>query len=240
MLTEMILSDIEALNAMITLANDTQNSNAFKCILDNYGKIYDQCINNAFLNHTLVEKRDLLSRSEAMGIGNVYTYMQTILNQVGGKATILQNQRNETYITPYFSEIRKHIIQAIRGARYFIWIAVAWFTDNEIYSELLAKKNEGINVQVLTLDIDGNKDRYGNFVLSFKGQIEAHYFKDYKKGKENLHHKFCVIDSEHVITGSYNWSNGAVKNMEDVIFIHDSETAKQYMEQYISIKRISI
>ncbi|MEO4055095.1 hypothetical protein [Solibacillus sp. CAU 1738] len=35
-----------------------------------------------------------------------------------------------------FDGIKDTIIQGIREAKYTIWIAVAWFTDNEIYNEL--------------------------------------------------------------------------------------------------------
>jgi len=40
----------------------------------------------------------------------------------------------------HFEEIRQTIIQAVRSAKYSIWVAVAWFTDEEIFKELLIKK----------------------------------------------------------------------------------------------------
>lgn len=39
-----------------------------------------------------------------------------------------------------FNEIKDTIIQGIRNAKYTIWVAVAWFTDNEIFEELMLRK----------------------------------------------------------------------------------------------------
>lgn len=40
----------------------------------------------------------------------------------------------------YFNEIQDTIIQGIRNAKYLIWVAVAWFTDRNIFEELKIKK----------------------------------------------------------------------------------------------------
>ncbi len=49
-----------------------------------------------------------------------------------------------------FSEIKDTIIQGIRSAKYTLWIAVAWFTDEEIFKELISRKNEGVNIRIIT------------------------------------------------------------------------------------------
>ena len=42
----------------------------------------------------------------------------------------------------FFSEIKDTIIQGIRNAKSLIWCAVAWITDDDIYNELLQKKEQ--------------------------------------------------------------------------------------------------
>ena len=50
----------------------------------------------------------------------------------------------------FFSEIKDTIIQGIRNAKYLIWCAVAWITDDDIYNEILLKRNNGIQIRILT------------------------------------------------------------------------------------------
>ena len=56
----------------------------------------------------------------------------------------------------FFSEIKDTIIQGIRNAKYLIWYAVAWITDDDIYNELLQKRNNGIQIRILTSDEPSN------------------------------------------------------------------------------------
>ncbi|MFM6017587.1 MAG: phospholipase D-like domain-containing protein [Dolichospermum sp.] len=62
-------------------------------------------------------------------------------------------------INAHFNEeITKAIIEQIELAKFIIWVAVAWFTDRELFEKLLAKKNEGVNVQLIIIDDDINKN----------------------------------------------------------------------------------
>lgn len=48
-----------------------------------------------------------------------------------------------------------------------------------------------------------------------------------------MHNKFCVIDNQVVITGSYNWSDNAeFKNDENVTVEHDPKQATKYSVEY--------
>ena len=53
------------------------------------------------------------------------------------------------------------------------------------------------------------------------------------KNKYFLHHKVFIIDNETVITGSFNPSSaGEYKNDENIVIIHNKETAKKYLEEF--------
>ena len=39
-----------------------------------------------------------------------------------------------------FDRIQDVIVQGIRDAKYLIWVAVAWFSNDVLYQELLKKK----------------------------------------------------------------------------------------------------
>jgi hypothetical protein len=51
-----------------------------------------------------------------------------------------------------------------------------------------------------------------------------------------MHNKFCIIDAETIITGSYNWTNKAQLNDENILVIKDNhELAQQFMQEFDSI-----
>ena len=48
-----------------------------------------------------------------------------------------------------------------------------------------------------------------------------------------MHHKFCVIDNQKVITGSYNWSDNAEnKNDENAAVMYDYDRASDYSVEF--------
>ena len=48
-----------------------------------------------------------------------------------------------------FDAIQEEVIQGIRDAKFIIWVAVAWFSNEAIYQELLAKKKQGLNIRII-------------------------------------------------------------------------------------------
>ena len=52
-----------------------------------------------------------------------------------------------------------------------------------------------------------------------------------------MHNKFCVIDLEKVIHGSYNWTNKAQYNNETISIIDNRLEAKKFAEQFLKIKQ---
>lgn len=68
----------------------------------------------------------------------------------------------------FFSEIKDTIIQGIRNAKYLIWCAVAWITDDDIYNELLKKRNNGIQIRILTSDEPSNSRLLKNLCDNFE------------------------------------------------------------------------
>ncbi len=114
-----------------------------------------------------------------------------------------------------FYDIQKSIILQIRKAENEILICVPWLTDVEILNELILKLNEGLGVELLLLNDDSNrtKSEYYNKIVARGGKV---FLVD--KGDDGgiMHNKFCLIDRNVLINGSYNWSNNAKKNDENV------------------------
>ncbi|ASI36213.1 phosphatidylserine synthase [Exiguobacterium sp. N4-1P] len=129
----------------------------------------------------------------------------------------------------HFEEIRQTIIQAIRSAKYTIWVAVAWFTDEEIYKELLIKKEIGLNIRIITSNEPTNRTLIARLENNFD-------LKKYPQVRFNrMHSKFCVIDLEYVLHGSYNWSFNATGNVETLATALDKDFVNKFAEKFIKL-----
>lgn len=131
-----------------------------------------------------------------------------------------------------FDEIKENIIQGIRNAKYTIWAAVAWITDNDIFSELMLRKIAGVNIRIITSDEESNqyliKKLESNFEV-VKVPLKGAYLSN------RLHDKFCIIDFEFVMHGSYNWSKNAIKNEETLATALDRDFVKKFSDEFMRI-----
>lgn len=128
-----------------------------------------------------------------------------------------------------FEQIREEIIQGIRIAKYVIWVSVAWFTDRAIYEELLLKKKEGLQVRVITSDTSNNVKLKNELISEFDALFVSG-FGAY--GRNLMHNKFCIVDFEFVMHGSYNWSLAAEYNEETWITSVDKELVADFAEGF--------
>ena len=134
----------------------------------------------------------------------------------------------------YFSDIRKEIILRLKSAQKEVKIAMAWFTSAELFDELIECCRRGVSVNLLLLDDAINWMYYApDFnVLKDAGANIRIVSRDYGM----LHHKFCVIDQQLIITGSYNWTYYAeTRNIENVVIINDALLATSYLGEFDAI-----
>ncbi|MDR2212225.1 MAG: phospholipase D-like domain-containing protein [Pseudomonadales bacterium] len=124
-------------------------------------------------------------------------------------------------IKAYFSNIHHVIIEHLETAQTEIAIAVAWFTDRDIFEVLCKKARLGVKVSLVLNDDDINRRTGGlNFYrLRNFGGLVVFLASD----TTLMHHKFCVIDHSCVITGSYNWSQKARGNDENVTIMTEAQ-----------------
>lgn len=138
---------------------------------------------------------------------------------------------NNSYVehNVVFDKIKEEIIQGIRNAKYMIWAAVAWFTDKDIFEELLLRKNAGVNVRIITSDEPSNKHLISDSEHNFE------VIKVQPKGFNRLHDKFCIIDLEFVMHGSYNLSNNARNNDETWATALDRDFVTKFADEFIKL-----
>lgn len=133
----------------------------------------------------------------------------------------------------YFNDIRSHIVDKIETAQNSIKVAMAWFTNKVIFQLLIDKAAGGVKVDLVLSDSDIN------FASAYALKFESLTRKGANvvvsisnSGYHFMHHKFVVIDKKSVITGSYNWSNNAHNNHENIMILDDAGVANIYDIQF--------
>lgn len=129
-------------------------------------------------------------------------------------------------------EILERIKSELRSARSEILIAMAWFTNQDLYNIISDKLKENVAVSLILSDQPDNEkldfDILVNLGLNFTKIKNVGY------GMMNL--KFCVIDRSLAISGSYNWSNNAKNNHEQVLVTNFPKTIHELTESFFTIR----
>ena len=50
-----------------------------------------------------------------------------------------------------------------------------------------------------------------------------------------MHHKFCIIDFEKVIHGTYNWTNNAEYNNEDIAVDKNDSSIRVFLDRFTEL-----
>ena len=150
-------------------------------------------------------------------------------------------------VKAYFRDIHSVILDYIQKAENEILIAVAWFTDLELFDALCKKAQQGLSIRLVLIDDEINRGVGKlNFVRlqNLKAQITFLETQNFNR----MHHKFCIIDQKIVITGSYNWTKQARNNEENITVIKDevhiyddySAIFNQLVDPQVSISTIKL
>lgn len=135
-----------------------------------------------------------------------------------------------------FENIAERIVSEIEKAQNSIFIAVAWFTNRNIFNVLKQKAKEGCQINLMYSADHINENSSIDFDLLKTKNSDVFPIGD---GDHDLmHNKFCVIDQCTVITGSYNWSNKAESNHENVTVTYGvTSLAEQFISEFSNIRQ---
>jgi phosphatidylserine/phosphatidylglycerophosphate/cardiolipin synthase-like enzyme len=130
-----------------------------------------------------------------------------------------------------FKGIESQILSQLNRANATIDVCVAWFTNPILAQKLEEKAKKGVKVRILVNDDNTNLKYIPPFDPSLN--IELKRIKADKKSGI-MHQKFCVIDNNDVITGSYNWSTSAeFKNDENIqVVSNNTDNASKYTKEF--------
>lgn len=126
-----------------------------------------------------------------------------------------------------FQNIEQKILDALDEAQATIDVCVAWFTNTTLQKKLLEKLKEGCKVRVM-IDSNYTNQKHGVDLTPFE------YKAVNAERKGIMHRKFCVIDNNVLIHGSYNWTTNAETKNDEEISVHKNNVkmASQYTKEF--------
>lgn len=106
-------------------------------------------------------------------------------------------------IKTYFKNQKEIIISELNEAKASVKVAVAWFTNFDLFNALKNCISRKVKVELIIVNDEINNRIGGLNLQEFINSGGELYF-----GEDNhpMHHKFCIIDDEVLINGSFNWT----------------------------------
>jgi phosphatidylserine/phosphatidylglycerophosphate/cardiolipin synthase-like enzyme len=121
-------------------------------------------------------------------------------------------------VSVHYTQIQHHIATKIQEAEREIFVAVAWFSNEDIIRELTNAAKGNLDVRTVIGNLPENFRNLSPWDEYIKLGGKLFVFTE-----TLLHHKFCVIDNKMAINGSYNWTYRAQHNEENIMILRMEE-----------------
>ena len=141
-------------------------------------------------------------------------------------------------------ESKARMVRLLRSAQISCDVCVFTITDDEICDALLGSHRRGVRCRVISDDEQAVTQK-GSVVfrLAEAGiptvvddellRPRAPSRRSLHRVERNMHHKFAVIDSAIVLTGSFNWTRAAAaKNVENLLVTSAPEAVAAYAAEF--------
>lgn len=131
----------------------------------------------------------------------------------------------------YFSPgngCRNAVKERLRNASKSARICVFTISDDSISREIVDAHKRGVRVEVMT---DNDKmDDAGSDIRRLK-KAGVTIFVD--RTRSHMHHKFAVVDSRWLLSGSFNWTRSAsAYNQENIMITNDRHAVAEYEKEF--------
>jgi len=135
----------------------------------------------------------------------------------------------DTFFSPD-DNVANNLLDLLHNANESIYFLAYSFTSDPLAEAIRDRAAEGVTVKGV-MDSDQIDSNIGGEFDSFR-QAGLDVRRD-GNARGLMHHKVIIVDSEIVITGSYNFTNAAeTRNDESVWVIYDGFIASQYMAEF--------
>jgi phosphatidylserine/phosphatidylglycerophosphate/cardiolipin synthase-like enzyme len=130
-------------------------------------------------------------------------------------------------------ECRNAIIQRINGAINQIGICVFTISDDRITDAIVTAHKKGVNVKIIT-DNDKSWDEGSDIKQLAKVGVPIKM----DSTPNHMHHKFMVVDSKALLTGSYNWTVSAMRyNHENILITEEAGVVRSFLKEFDNLWR---
>ncbi|WP_407308759.1 phospholipase D-like domain-containing protein [Desulfosporosinus sp. SB140] len=142
--------------------------------------------------------------------------------------------QSESQVEYFFTRAHQHPEQAlesqINSAKTSLDIAIYSLTKKDIVESIISAKKRGVYVRIITDRTEAKtKTQASELLLLKKANIPIK--EDTHSGL--MHMKVSIIDKSVVTTGSYNYTqNASTDNDEVLVVIHDSKIASNWADEF--------
>jgi PLD-like domain len=133
-----------------------------------------------------------------------------------------------------FKDFPKTICHHLSLSEKSIDIAVCWFTNEEIFEILKEKLAKGIKIR---LQCEYDNQNFKPEGIDFQTFIQNGAQLFVNKSANLMHHKFAIIDSKILLTGSYNWTYNS--NAENLLISDDLALIESYSQEFESLMLVN-
>lgn len=144
----------------------------------------------------------------------------------------MNNQALDILNEVFFEDIEKKIKQTLKKAKESIKICVAWINIKNFSSIFNGLLDKGVSIEIIY-----NSDSLNAKNIEYLDKrIRVYPFTNWIN-RALMHNKFCIVDDEIIITGSYNWSLSARNHFENILIIYnDFQLTKSFMHEFEDLK----
>jgi phosphatidylserine/phosphatidylglycerophosphate/cardiolipin synthase-like enzyme len=126
--------------------------------------------------------------------------------------------------------IKEVLLREVESTTSTIDLAVREITSPEMAQALVKAKEQGVKVRVIT-DSKQSKMKSSQITTLIHQGIPVKVLQGKDYGVMN--HRFAILDSKKVITGSFDWSEASEKwNYENIVIIRDGEVVASYQREF--------
>ena len=182
-------------------------------------------------------KRELdVLRSEIFKVARTYENQIPTQNLIdwlekANKLTLINDRIENSMSRVYFSpgdECKNAILYQMKQATKSIEICVFTISDNDISQQIIVSSKKGIQVKIITDD-----DKINDIGSDIKEMSDTGIPIRVDGTRSLMHNKFCIVDQQTIITGSYNWTNSAAdRNYENILVNNDFSVVKSYQHEF--------
>ncbi len=167
------------------------------------------------------------NQSNSADVVKLVNWIEGINKCLLPKQEDVKTPENRCYFSPG-DDCENAIVSSIRNAKHSVKICVFTISENVISDAVVKAHKEGISVKIIT-DNDKLNDMGSDIRMLSKAGIRIRI----DQSSSHMLHKFCVVDKEVLLTGSYNWTKSAAdRNQENILVTEDPKMVKSYLSEF--------